>query len=167
MKSTCFQHIASCALHGVRLLPLFDYCHGRALSVCRYAELGGHIEISPTDPSDPLYPRQPDAISMDVRSAAFGSRLTDFKIQFLPPCFVLYYIPSPLVRPSSSGYGLTGQDRLAPYTGSHICLLKPTPYLLMAYTSGLLTSAPQLHVLRYGSPWHRRGQRPSCEDILT
>ena len=34
---------------------------------------------------------------MDVRSAAFGGRLMDFKIQFVPPCFIRYYIPSPMV----------------------------------------------------------------------
>ena len=87
---------------------------------CRYAELGGHIELSPTDPSDPLFPQQPDAISMDVRSAAFGSRLTDFKIQFLPPCFVLYYIPAPMVR-ACTRLPMAGHDR-------HACALCRTPF---------------------------------------
>jgi hypothetical protein len=28
---------------------------------------------------------------MDVRSAAFGERLIDFKILFVPPCFISYF----------------------------------------------------------------------------
>ena len=54
--------------------------------------------MSPTAPSDPLSPPGGDALSMDVRSASFGGRTMEFKIQFVAPCFIRYYIPSPMVR---------------------------------------------------------------------
>ncbi|CAL8472283.1 g11825 [Coccomyxa elongata] len=61
----------------------------------RYNENVGFFEITPTDRADPKHPTQ-EAISMDVKSAAFGTRVIDFKIQFVPPCFIRYYIPSPM-----------------------------------------------------------------------
>ena len=57
----------------------------------------GFFEMSPTHREDPRHPPQ-EAISMDVKSAAFGTKVIDFKIQFVPPCFIRYYIPSPLAR---------------------------------------------------------------------
>ena len=64
---------------------------------CRYAK-EPYIEMSPTAPSDLLSPPPgAEALSMDVRSASFGGRTMDFKIQFVPPCFIRYYIPSPMV----------------------------------------------------------------------
>ena len=63
----------------------------------RYAK-EPYIEMAPTAPGDPLSPPGEDALSMDVRSASFGGRPMDFKIQFVPPCFIRYYIPSPMAR---------------------------------------------------------------------
>ncbi len=70
-------------------------------ATCRYNENVGFFEISPTDRADPKHPTR-EAISMDIKSAAFGTRVIDFKIQFVPPCFIRYYIPSPMARPPCS-----------------------------------------------------------------
>jgi hypothetical protein len=66
--------------------------------------------MAQTATDDPLLPER-EAISIDVRSAAFGTRVIDFKIQFVPPCFVRYYIPSPMVSTLSFHLQLQGTIR--------------------------------------------------------
>lgn len=65
--------------------------------MCRDAPTAGYYEIAPTPLPDRTFefPGQ-DKISMDITSK-FMARTTHYKIQFVAPCLVRYYMPN--VRP--------------------------------------------------------------------
>ncbi|KAK9832649.1 hypothetical protein WJX81_007195 [Elliptochloris bilobata] len=56
-------------------------------------EAAGSVTISPTQPSDPLFPFAPEREGQSVDVTTSGARTASYKVQFVPPGLVRYVMP--------------------------------------------------------------------------